>query len=123
MGNPLADYLNSLRELRDYEVDLVLPAHGDEFLGLQKRIDELLAHHEERLHEIRAILATGAQTSYDVATAMRWRSSTPWTEMPGFQRRMATTETIAHLELMHARGEVQRSTAEGGRVLYALVPG
>jgi glyoxylase-like metal-dependent hydrolase (beta-lactamase superfamily II) len=120
MGNPLADYLSSLRQVREYEVDLVLPAHGNEFHGFRERIDELLAHHEERLHEIRAILQTGPRTAYEVAAGMRWRADRGWDELPAFQRRMATTEALAHLEVMHGRGDILRRTTEGGLVRYSL---
>ncbi len=119
MGNPLADYLSSLREVRGYDVELVLPAHGDEFRGFRRRIDELLAHHEERFAEIRAILAAGPRTAYEVAGGMRWHAEGRWEELPSFQRRMATTEALAHLELLHSRGDLRR-LSEGGVVRYAL---
>ncbi|MBI1886389.1 MAG: MBL fold metallo-hydrolase [Chloroflexi bacterium] len=120
MGNPLADYLSSLREVREYDVELVLPAHGDEFRGFRERIDELLGHHEERLAEIRSVLAKGLRTAYQIASRMSWNAEGSWDELPPFQRRMATTEALAHLELLHSRGEVRRSTAEGGVIRYSL---
>lgn len=119
MGNPLADYLSSLQEVRDLDVELVLPAHGDEFRGFRERIDELTAHHDERLDEIRAILAAGPRTAYEVASKMRWHAEGGWDAWPAFQRRMATTEALAHLELMHGRGELRR-TSEGGVARYGL---
>lgn len=120
MGNPLADYLSSLREIRDYDVELVLPAHGDEFHGYRERIDELIAHHDYRFDEIRHILAGGPRSAYAVASRMRWRSEGGWDEWPAFQRRMATTEALAHLELMHSRGDLRRISAGGGVVYYSL---
>jgi glyoxylase-like metal-dependent hydrolase (beta-lactamase superfamily II) len=120
MGNPLSDYLASLAELRKYDVELVLPAHGDEFVGFNERIEELLAHHAERLAEIVDILASGPQSSYEVAARMRWQAEGRWDELPAFQRRMATTEAIAHLELLHSRGQVRRQTLEGGLVKYGV---
>jgi glyoxylase-like metal-dependent hydrolase (beta-lactamase superfamily II) len=123
MGNPLAEYMSSLREVREYDVDLVLPAHGNEFTGFRERIDELLDHHEERMQEIRVLLAGAARTAYEVAGGMRWQAEGRWEELPAFQRRMATTEALAHLELMHSRGELRRTTAPGGLVRYALAVG
>jgi glyoxylase-like metal-dependent hydrolase (beta-lactamase superfamily II) len=122
MGNPLADYLSSLRQVRDYDVELVLPAHGNEFRGFRERIDELLAHHEERCEEVRQALADGPKTAYEVAARMRWHTEGRWEELPTFQRRMATTEALAHLELLHSRGELRRLT-ENGTVRYALAAG
>ena len=41
---------------------MVLPAHGDEFHGFRERIDELLAHHEERLAEVCEVLGEAARS-------------------------------------------------------------
>lgn len=123
MGNPLSDYLASLAELRKYDVELVLPAHGDEFLGFGERIEELLAHHDVRLAEVLEILRERPKSSYEVAARMGWQVEGRWDELPAFQRRMATTEAIAHLELLHSRGQVRRLTLEGGLVKYALPEG
>src|SRR5262249_7258785 len=100
MGNPLEDYLGSLRKVREYDVELVLPAHGNPFHGFRERIDDLLDHHDDRMDEIRAILRDGPHTAYEVAGGMRWHAEGRWHELPAFQRRMATTEALAHLELM-----------------------
>jgi glyoxylase-like metal-dependent hydrolase (beta-lactamase superfamily II) len=49
-ANPLADFLSSLTRFRKLPEDcLVLPSHGPPFRGLHARIDQLIAHHEERL--------------------------------------------------------------------------
>lgn len=120
MGNPLADYMDSLRSIRDFDVDLVLPAHGDEFPGFRERIDELLAHHGERLEEIKQLLSRGPLTAYQVASGMTWNVEGPWEALPAFLRRIATTEAIAHLELLHSRGEVRQVTMDGGQIHYRL---
>jgi glyoxylase-like metal-dependent hydrolase (beta-lactamase superfamily II) len=121
MGNPLSDYLSSLEAIREREVEVVLPAHGDEFRGFRERIDELMSHHEGRLDEICGIIDRhGAQTAYGTASFMRWRSEGNWDRWPPFQRRMATTEALAHLELLVSRGALRRTTADGGIVRYAL---
>lgn len=120
MGNPLADYLGSLQAIRDYDVELVLPAHGNEFPGFRERIDALTTHHEERFAEIGDLLGAGAKTAYEVAGGMRWQSEGRWEEWPAFQRRMATTEALAHLELLTGREQLLRTTDERGVVRYAL---
>src|SRR5205823_6408166 len=97
MGNPLSDYLDSLELVRELDVELVLPAHGQQFEGLRRRVDELLAHHEERLDEVRAAVADGPATAYEIASHMRWgRSGEAWQTMAPFQQRMAVTEALAH---------------------------
>ncbi|HEY8766464.1 MAG TPA: MBL fold metallo-hydrolase [Dehalococcoidia bacterium] len=121
MGNPLSDYLSSLEAIRERDVEVVLPAHGDEFRGFRERIDELMSHHEARLEEICEIISRqGPRTAYETASQMRWRSEGGFEEWPPFQRRMATTEALAHLELLVSRSAVRRVIADGGLVRYAL---
>ncbi len=121
MGNPLSDYLSSLAAIRERDVEVVLPAHGDEFRGFRKRIDELISHHEARLEEICGIIEReGPRMAYETASQMRWKSEGAWNEWPPFQRRMATTEALAHLELLVSRGTLRRVIADGGLVRYAL---
>lgn len=121
MGNPLSDYLSSLEGIRSMDVETVLPAHGDEFTGFRERIDELMAHHEERLTEIVEIISKrGDLSAYGVASHMRWRVESAWDTWAPFQRRMATMEALAHLELLVSRANLRRQIADGGLVRYAV---
>jgi glyoxylase-like metal-dependent hydrolase (beta-lactamase superfamily II) len=121
MGNPLSDYLSSLESIRELDVEMVLPAHGDEFHGFRERIDELLEHHEERLAEVVGIVERGGeQTAYEVASGMKWNLEGAFEAWPPFMRRMATTEALAHLELLVSRETLRRKTASGGLVRYAI---
>jgi glyoxylase-like metal-dependent hydrolase (beta-lactamase superfamily II) len=118
MGNPLAEYMTSLEAVRELDVEMVLPAHGDEFRGFRERIDELVEHHDERLAEIVDIVSRERQTAYEIASRMRWNLEGSWDEYPPFMRRMATTEALAHLELLHSSGRVKRFSEPGGIVRY-----
>jgi glyoxylase-like metal-dependent hydrolase (beta-lactamase superfamily II) len=121
MGNPLSDYIGSLESIRDLDVDVVLPAHGDEFPGYRERIDELLVHHEERLEEVCGILAKrGASSAYETASGMKWNLEGRFEDWPPFMRRMATMEALAHLELLVSREAIRRQIAGGGLVRYAV---
>jgi len=64
----LADYLDSLRRLRDLGARTVLPGHGPELADLAAAADAYLAHRAERLDQVRAALADlGADpTPHDV---------------------------------------------------------
>jgi glyoxylase-like metal-dependent hydrolase (beta-lactamase superfamily II) len=120
MGNPLADYLDSLEAVRELDVETVLPAHGEQFAGLQWRVDELLAHHEERLNEIRAALHRGPGSAYEVSAHLKYgRSGRRFADMQSFQQRMAVTEVLSHLELLHGRREVRKLNRDGV-ILYSL---
>jgi len=118
-GNPLADYLDSLRLVRDLPVRLVLPGHGSPFTDLRGRVDELVAHHEVRSARIREELAGAERSAFEVAGRLSWRGSERgWDRLAPFQRRMAVTETIAHLEYMHNRGQIGKETHKGA-ILYS----
>jgi glyoxylase-like metal-dependent hydrolase (beta-lactamase superfamily II) len=115
-GNPLADYLDSLKLIGKLEAELVLPGHGDPFVGLPERTGELLAHHQRRLDEILSLLLAQPDlyhTGYEIAAAMRWGARRAWDDLTGFERRLAVTETLAHVELLHARGLVEKNCADG----------
>ena len=123
MGNPLADYVESLERVRDLPCERVLPAHGEPFTGLQRRVNELLAHHDERAAEMLRLLGEhGPLSAYALASHMAWgRRGTGWQEMPMFQRRMAVTEVLAHLELLHGRRQLHKIIRDN-TVAYGAIP-
>ena len=109
LGNPLGQYLQSLRKVGELDADLVLPAHGDPFRGISRRVRELLAHHDEREAEVLEAVSHGERTGYQVAAALPWtRRRRKLEELQLGQQRMALTETLAHLEELRERGLVRR---------------
>jgi len=115
-SNPLADYLDSLKLIGRLQAELVLPGHGEPFAGLPERTAELLEHHRRRLDEIVGLLEQTPdrpRTGYDLAAHMRWSRRRTWDDLSGFERRLAVTEALAHLELLHARGRVRKRCADG----------
>jgi glyoxylase-like metal-dependent hydrolase (beta-lactamase superfamily II) len=122
LGNPLGDYLQSLRKVGELDTDLVLPAHGEPFSGLRRRVQELLEHHDEREREILEALSHGARTGTEVAFVLPWtRRRRQLTELALGQQRMAITETLAHLEELRSRGLIQRQDRED-LLRYELAP-
>jgi len=117
-ANPLADFLDSLARVGEIGAKEALPAHEYRFTDLGDRIDAIAAHHEERLAEIREILADGSPghddatgsgsrsvTVWEVASRMRWH--TPFAGMHPMHRRLAAGEAAAHLRLLERRGLVR----------------
>ncbi len=104
--HPLARYLDSLNDLRALNVGTVLPGHGPVFHDLPGRVDELVAHHAERLDAMRATLAAGPKTPYEVS-----RSAFRGT-LTIHQRCFALAETLAHLEQLVLEGRATRSDDE-----------
>ena len=105
-ADPLGDYLASLRRVARLPVGVVAPAHEYRFVGLTRRIDAVLEHHEHRLVEIRELLTCGgAASAASIASRLEWRR--PWSTYPVQARRAGTAETLAHLVHLQSRGEVE----------------
>jgi glyoxylase-like metal-dependent hydrolase (beta-lactamase superfamily II) len=62
----LADYLASLRRLREMGDLVVLPGHGPELPSAGAAAEQYLAHREQRLDQVRAAVAAGAATPQQV---------------------------------------------------------
>ena len=118
-GNPLHEYITALRLIKTYDVELALPAHEYDFTDLNTRIDELEAHHHERMEEMLAGMNGAVKSAYEIAGYVKWvtgdfKDFNPW------MRRAAMGETLAHLEHMVMEGIIER-LFEDGKQLYRPV--
>ena len=116
---PLGDFLGSLAKVRAMPDLRLLPAHGDVTASTHARIDELVAHHDERLGLCLASVLAGRTTAYAVAGDLPWtRHERRLDELDVFNSALASMETMAHLELLAARGSIT-SVDDGGINVYA----
>ncbi|MHC0432178.1 MBL fold metallo-hydrolase [Streptomyces sp. O3] len=102
--DPLGDYLDSLERVGRLGVAEVLPAHQYAFTDAPGRVRELLAHHDERLRGLRALLATPL-TPWQLAERMEWNR--PWEEIPYGSRNIAVSEAEAHLRRLVKLGHAE----------------
>lgn len=108
--DPLKDYLASLDKVYDLAVDRVLPGHRRMFTNYRERIDQLKAHHAERLEEVIEIL-TGKppRNAFEVAAQMHWDiTAENWEAFPVAQKWFATGEALSHLRLLECAGRIRR---------------
>jgi len=118
--SPLGDFMASLTKVRGLPDLRLLPAHGPVAPSSHARIDELLAHHEDRLRLCLASLAAGPKTSLQVAHDLPWtRHEHAFASLDLFNAALAVLETKAHLELLVARGDATRAETEAGVVFTA----
>lgn len=104
---PLADYLDSLRLVRELPDLRLLPAHGPVTDSAHRRVDELLAHHAERLDVSAAAIADGAVTAFEAALRLRWtRRQRHLEELDPVNQLLAVVETRSHLELLVVQGRL-----------------
>ena len=108
--HPLARYLKSLDGMRSLDANLVLPGHGPVFHHLDRRIGELILHHEERLQAMRSIIEDGPRTPYEVSRIV-FRGT-----LTLHQRCFALAETLAHLDHLVLEDRAQR--VEDGPVTF-----
>jgi glyoxylase-like metal-dependent hydrolase (beta-lactamase superfamily II) len=119
-GNPLGDYIASLRRLDDLDVELVLPAHEYSFPDLRARLRSIEQHHVERLNEMIECVGVGARTAFDVAGRVKWVTGTLATFTPWMQR-AALGETLSHLDYLVMEDRLAKFMDAG--VQYYKKPG
>ncbi|MGN6161542.1 MAG: MBL fold metallo-hydrolase [Marmoricola sp.] len=111
---PLRDFMESLRKVRELPDLQVLPAHGPTGMSSHQRVDELLLHHEDRLAACKVAVQGGAATAWEVAGELPWtRRNRKRDELGPFDVILAAFETLAHLELLALRGDLTRTDVEG----------
>jgi glyoxylase-like metal-dependent hydrolase (beta-lactamase superfamily II) len=108
-GDPLGLFLSSIDRFLDLPARAcVLPSHGDPFVGLHVRIQQLHDHHTERLGELVQACRATAQSAYDLLPVLFKRVLDP------HQTTFAMGEAIAHLNHLWHRGRVRRTTGTLG---------
>jgi glyoxylase-like metal-dependent hydrolase (beta-lactamase superfamily II) len=100
-ANPLADWLDSLRDFKNRipEDVLVLPAHGRPFRGAHARLDQLIHQHDTGLEGLVELCRT-PKRAVDVFPALFKGPVT------GSNLMFATGESIAHLNYLLDAGRI-----------------
>lgn len=107
-ARPLTQYLNSFAKFSDLPGDvLVLPAHGDPFIGLHKRIDMLQRHHAVRLEALLDALAQRPHTVIETLPLLFRRDIKD-------HMTLAAGEALAHLHHLMHEGHVVRQRNPAG---------
>lgn len=119
----LGAYLDSLRKIAAYDIEIALPAHrhtGN--VSVQERADTLIQHHMARLAETERIIADAAGlNAYQIAGRMKWRiRAENWDTFPPGQKWFAFGEALAHLDYLVLHGRAVRSADSKGNIVYAL---
>ena len=119
--DPMGEYVASLRTVGALETTGALPAHGEAFPDLARRVDELLAHEATRETDVLHALDDGPKTATEVAGALRWRRrGDRFDQLHPEHQQFAVAETLAHLEHLRRRNEVTRTDAPA-RITWARV--
>ncbi|WP_174733348.1 MBL fold metallo-hydrolase [Mesobacillus harenae] len=104
--NPLENYMQSLQSYKKLEAEHVIPSHGNPFTNANKRIDEILNHHEERFMKILDI-AKAPSSIFDICLKLFG------SKLTSHEMRFAIGETISHLQYLKHKGELSQDTYKG----------
>jgi glyoxylase-like metal-dependent hydrolase (beta-lactamase superfamily II) len=103
--NPLLAFFTSLEKIKLLDVDFVIPSHGKPFRNANQRIEELLAHHHERLEQTYSYIKQPA-TIYEVNTKL-------FKNLNIHETRFAVGETLAHLEYLYLNNQCKKYLEDG----------
>jgi len=112
-ADALGWYLDSLTEMAG-EIPgqtLVLPSHGLPFTGVQARVEDLRAHHDERLHALEEKCEAPQSAAGVLATLFPRALDT-------HQMMFAMGEAIAHLNHLEKAGRLSRSFGTDGVIRF-----
>ncbi len=115
-SNPLRQYLDSIRRTRQAlpAATLVLPSHGRPFTGLHTRIDQLVAHHDERFADVLQACAEAPRHGADLLMILFRRA------LDLHQTTFAMGESVAHLHALWLSGQLARRLDADG--IYRFSP-
>ena len=109
----LLNYLESLAQTREMDLDLVLPGHGDPITDHRLVIDRRFDLHRRRADKIYRLIAEQARTAHELAQAM-------WGDIAVTQAFLTLSEVIGHTDILAAEGRV-RELEEDGVVRFEAV--
>lgn len=103
----LGDYLASVERIEQLEAGLTFPAHGDAIDRGPARARQITLHHERRIGAMLQELRFGPRTAWEIMTA------TFRPNLPPIGLRLAFQETLAHLEHLRRRQQLERELIDG----------
>jgi glyoxylase-like metal-dependent hydrolase (beta-lactamase superfamily II) len=117
-SDPLKQFLDSIDKFRPLHADtLTLPSHGKPFRGLHERIEQLHAHHRDRLDEVMLFCARRDGNAHDMLPLLFKR------KLDLHETTFAMGESIAHLHKLWFAGKLKRRLHEDGIYRFAAVQG
>ena len=112
--DPLGRFLASLSELKALDVRLALPGHRGLITDWRGRIEELIAHHQQRLEHTLEAIESGAHSVFEIAARLF-----PLDRLTPHEWRFAMAETLAHLNCLREREQV--TCTQHGAMRWELV--
>jgi len=109
----LKKYLDSIRKIKDLEVSLVLPGHGEPIRDFKGALERVFHHHEQRLSMILSILSPGQKTAYEISEAL-------FPNARSFEVFLGVSEVLGHLRILFDEGRIALRS-KGGLDYYSRI--
>lgn len=107
----MAQYIDSLRKLLDYDIDLMLPSHGPPITEPRQRIEYLIQHRLEREEQVVELLGSGKGTVKEIVSEI-------YPELTGFLYVVALGQVSAHLVKLEQEGRASlQDNGKGARYI------
>jgi glyoxylase-like metal-dependent hydrolase (beta-lactamase superfamily II) len=107
LGDPLGDYMSSLRKLLAIGIELTYPAHGTLVDQGDDRARQILLHHDRRLLDMAGLVRERDSTAWEVMLESFRPNLTP------LESRLAFLETVSHLEHLKMTGRLREEDRDG----------
>lgn len=107
LGDPLGDYMSSLRKLLAIGIELTYPAHGTLVDQGDDRARQILLHHDRRLLDMARLVRERDSTAWEVMLESFRPNLTP------LESRLAFLETVSHLEHLKMTGRLRQEDRDG----------
>ena len=105
-SHSLADYMETLEKLKEFDIDLVLTGHGEIVDDLREVIESVTLHHEVRKKKVLKFLRKSPGTAYDVCNHL----------FPGLDPLhmfLAMSESIGHIDILEEENAVEMEKRDG----------
>ena len=111
---PLQTYLDSLNIIEQLPLTTIYPGHGNSFGGVNERVSEIRAHHEQRKQLIFSFVTGIPKTTCTLAHEIFGNN------MPDFEKFMALNETHVYLKELKLEGAIKEEM-KGKVLVYTVI--
>jgi len=107
----LPPFIKSVNRIRELDIDLILPGHGDLVDDPARLFERFKKHHSRRSRRIREEINEEPLNAYTIARRM-------FPRLPSRRLVQAITEVLGHLDLLQALGEIEEFHGSNGELQY-----
>ena len=111
---PLATYLDSLSDIEKLPIATIYPGHGNAFIDLKERLEEIRRHHKKRKKMVFDHLNVKPKTTYAISHEMFG------SELSDFDKFLALNETLIYLKELQFEGAIKEDMA-GNVLVYTRI--